>query len=82
MADVKWARDERLERAKKMRCIIRAKRSMRDIQTDTALSGKLNITKSTFSSKMKSGAWTASDLKALDKVLRFSAEELAELVRC
>lgn len=82
MADVKWARDERTERAKKMRCIIRAKRAMRDIQTDIALSDKANIRKSTFSSKMASGSWTASDIKALDKVLRFSAEEIAELVRC
>jgi hypothetical protein len=30
---------------------------------------------------MHSGAWTAEDLAALDKVLRFSAEELAALVR-
>lgn len=82
MADVKWARDERAERAKKMRCIIRSKRAMRDIQTDKSLAERTNIATNTLSDKMKSGAWTASDLKALDKVLRFSAEELAELVRC
>lgn len=35
----------------------------------------------TLSAKMHSGAWTAEDLAALDKVLRFSAEELAALVR-
>lgn len=82
MADVKWARDERAERAKKMRCIIRAKRALRDIESDAILAEKMKIGCSTLSHKLRNGTWTCEDIKAMDRVLRFSAEELAELVRC
>lgn len=82
MADVKWARDPREERAKKMRCIIRAKLSQRDIRSNTQLADKANVGRSTLSHKMRSGTWTCEDIRQLDKVLRFSAEEIAELVRC
>lgn len=82
MADVKWARDPREERAKKMRCIIRSKSSLRDIRSNAQLADKANMGRSTLSCKMHSGMWTCEDIKALDKVLRLSAEEIAELVRC
>lgn len=82
MATAKWARDPEAERAKRMRCIIRAKLSQRDIRSNTQLADKADMGRSTLNHKMNYGTWTCADIKALDKVLRFSAEEIAELVRC
>ena len=77
MPKVNLARDPRAERAASMRRTINAKRGMRDI----ASARRIGMRAGTLSAKMHSGAWTAEDLAALDKVLRFSAEELAALVR-
>jgi len=75
MPKVNLARDPRAERAASMR------RTMRDIASQTELARRIGMRAGTLSAKMHSGAWTAEDLAALDKVLRFSAEELAALVR-
>lgn len=81
MPKVNLARDPRAERAASMRRTINAKRGMRDIASQTELARRIGMRAGTLSAKMQSGAWTAEDLAALDKVLRFSAEELAALVR-
>ena len=81
MPKVNLARDPRAERAASMRRTINAKRGMRDIASRTELARRIGMRAGTLSAKMHSGAWTAEDLAALDKVLRFSAEELAALVR-
>ena len=79
MPKVNLARDPRAERAASMRRTINAKRGMRDIASQTELARRIGMRAGTLSAKMRSGAWTAEDLAALDKVLRFSAEELAAL---
>ena len=81
MPKVNLARDPRAERAASMRRTINAKRGMRDIASQTELARRIGMRAGTLSAKMHSGAWMAEDLAALDKVLRFSAEELAALVR-
>lgn len=81
MPKANLARDPRAERAASMRRTINAKRGMRDIASQTELARRIGMRAGTLSAKMRSGAWTAEDLAALDKVLRFSAEELAALVR-
>lgn len=81
MPKVNLARDPRAERAASMRRTINAKRGMRDIASQTELARRIGMRAGTLSAKMHSGAWKAEDLAALDKVLRFSAEELAALVR-
>lgn len=81
MPKVNLARDPRAERAASMRRTINAKRGMRDIASQTELARRIGMRAGTLSAKMHSGAWTVEDLAALDKVLRFSAEELAALVR-
>lgn len=81
MQKVNLARDPRAERAASMRRTINAKRWMRDIASQTELARRIGMRAGTLSAKMHSGAWTVEDLAALDKVLRFSAEELAALVR-
>lgn len=81
MPKVNLARDPRAERAASMRRTINAKRGMRDIASQTELARRIGMRAGTLSAKMRSGAWTVEDLAALDKVLRFSAEELAALVR-
>lgn len=81
MPKVNLARDPRAERAASMRRTINAKRGMRDIASQTELARRIGMRAGTLSAKMHSGAWKAEDLAALDKVLRFSDEELAALVR-
>ena len=81
MPKVNLARDPRAERAASMRRTINAKRGMRDIASQTELARRIGMRAGTLSAKMHSGAWPAEDLAALDQVLRFSAEELAALVR-
>ena len=81
MAKVNLTRDTRAERAANMRKAINAKRVMRDIPSQTELARRIGMRVGTLGTKMRSGAWTVEELAALDKVLRFSAEELAALVR-
>ena len=81
MSKCTWAQRPVETRATTMRKIIRTKCAQRDIQTQSELARKTGFRISTLNSKFSSGAWTCEDIKALDKLLRFSAEELAHLVR-
>lgn len=81
MPRVNLIRDEGWERAKKQSRMIRMKCAERDIPSQAALARKIGMNESTMSTKINSGAWTADDLRALDRQLRFSAEELAQFVR-
>lgn len=81
MPRVNLIRDEGQERAKKQSRMIRMKYAERDIPSQAALARKIGMNESTMSTKMNTGAWTADDLRALDRQLRFSAEELARFVR-
>lgn len=81
MSKCPWAQSPTETRATTMRKIIRTKCAQRDIQTQSELARKTGFRISTLNSKFSSGAWTCEDIKALDKLLRFSAEELAQLVR-
>lgn len=81
MSKCTWAQSPVETRATTMRKIIRTKCAQLDIQTQSELARKTGFRISTLSSKFSSGAWTCEDIKALDKLLRFSAEELAQLVR-
>ena len=81
MSKCTWAQRPVETRATTMRKIIRTKCAQRDIQTQSELARKTGFRISTLNSKFSSGAWTCEDIKNLDKLLRFSAEELAQLVR-
>lgn len=81
MPKVNLLRDEGRERAKVRRTLIRMKCAERDIPSQAVLARKIGLNESTMSTKISSGAWTADDLRALDRQLRFSAEELARFVR-
>lgn len=81
MARVNLLRDEGRERAKMRRTLIRMKCAERDIPSQAVLARKIGLNESTMSTKINSGTWTADDLRALDRQLRFSAEELAQFVR-
>lgn len=81
MSKCTWAQSPVETRATTMRKIIRTKCAQRDIQTQSELARKTGFRISTLNSKFSSGAWTCEDIKNLDKLLRFSAEELSQLVR-
>ncbi len=74
-------RNRRAERAKKIRAIINAKKGERDIKTQLDLAVACGIYPTTFSYKLRNGAWTCDDIRALDKVLRFSGDEIVQIVR-
>lgn len=73
--------DERAERAKRMRTAIMSKAASRDIRTQVELARRSGISEHSMCSKLHSGAWTAGDLAKMDRILRFSAEELAAIIR-
>lgn len=81
MSKCPWAQSPIETRAMTMRKIIRTKCAQRDIPSQSELARKTGFRISTLNSKFGSGAWTCEDIKNLDKLLRFSAEELAQLVR-
>lgn len=62
--------------------IIKAKQAQRDIKTQSDLAVACGIYPTTFSYKLRNGAWTCDDIRALDKVLRFSGDEIVQIVRC
>lgn len=74
-------RDEKAERAETRRKLIQSKMGARDIRSRVELSRRIGISETTLRSKLRLGYWTADDLAKMDKVLRFSAEELAAIVR-
>lgn len=74
-------RDEKAERAETRRKLIQSKMGARDIRSQVELARRSGISEHSVCSKLHSGAWTADDLAKLDKALRFSAEELAAIVR-
>lgn len=82
MPKVKLVRDAQAERCKTIRTIIKAKQAMRDIKTQSDLAVACGIYPTTFSYKLRNGAWTCDDIRALDKVLRFSMDEIVQIVRC
>ena len=71
----------KVERAKQMRRTIQAKRCLRDIPTQAELGRLAGISEGSMCSKLRTGSWTVEDQYNLDRVLHFSAEELAALVR-
>ena len=81
MPKVNLMPDPRADRAKKMRTAIMSKAASRDIRSQVELARRSGISEHSVCSKLRSGAWTAEDLAKLDKALRFSAEELAAIVR-
>ncbi len=82
MPKVKLVRDRRAERAKEIRSIINAKKGERDIKLQGDLADACGIHRTTFSAKMNSGSWTCEDIRNLDRVLRFTGDEIARIVRC
>lgn len=82
MPKVKLVRDRRAERAKEIRSIINAKKGERDIKTQADLAVACGIYPTTFSYKLNSGSWTCEDIRNLDRVLRFSGDEIVRIVRC
>lgn len=82
MPKVKLVRDAQAERCKTIRTIINAKKGERDIKTQLDLAVACGICPTTFSYKLRNGAWTCDDIRALDKVLRFSGDEIVQIVRC
>lgn len=81
MSKCTWAQSPVETRATTMRKIIRTKCAQRDIQSKSELARKTGFRISTLNTKFVSGSWTCEDIKNLDRLLRFSAEELSQLVR-
>lgn len=81
MPKVTLVRDRKAERAKTIRTIINAKRSERDIKHQSDLADACGLHRFTLSSKMTSGVWTCEDIARLDRVLRFSGDEIVKIVR-
>lgn len=82
MPKVTLVRDRRAERAKMIRSIINAKKGERDINHMSDLADACGLHRSTFSAKMSSGTWTCEDIRNLDRVLRFTGDEIVRIVRC
>lgn len=76
-----FIRDEKAERAETRRKLIQSKMGARDIRSRVELSRRIGISETTLRGKLRLGCWTADDLAKMDEVLRFSAEELAAIVR-
>ncbi|MEE1400880.1 MAG: hypothetical protein UF305_01125 [Oscillospiraceae bacterium] len=81
MPRVNLTPDPKAERVKQRRRAIQAKRCLRDIPTQVELGRRAGISEGSMCSKLRTGSWTVEDLYNLDRVLHFSAEELAALVR-
>lgn len=82
MSKVTLIRDRKAERAKTIRSIINAKKGERDIKHMGDLADACGLHRSTFSAKMTSGTWTCEDIRNLDRVLRFTGDEIVRIVRC
>lgn len=80
MPRVNLIRDEGRERAKNRSRMIRIKCAERGIPSQAALARKIGMNESTMSTKMNSGAWTADDVRLLDRHLRFSADEVKQFI--
>lgn len=80
MPKVKLIRDEKAERAELRRIIIRKKMVERNYQPEFVIS-RLQMCKSTFYHRQKDGEWTLEDIHNMDRVLWFTNEELAKMVR-
>ena len=81
MPKVNLLRDREAELAESCRKIIRKQMVERNIDSQTELARKLNIPAQTISYKMTNGRWTLADVRALDRVLRFTDAQLAGLGR-
>ncbi len=82
MPKVKLGRDPVKERAQHRRNLIESKAHLRGYRSQSSLERALNKSNQWLSRHLRGeSAWSAEDLLSLDKLLQFSAEELAEIVR-
>lgn len=82
MPKVKLGRDPVKDRTQRRRNLIESKAHLRGYRNQSALARALNKPNEWASRRLRGVcAWSAEDLLSLDKLLQFSAEELAEIVR-
>ncbi len=82
MPKVKLGRDPVKERSQHRRNLIESKAHLRGYRNQSALARALNKPDQWVSRHLRGEcSWNAEDLLLLDKLLQFSAEELAEIVR-
>lgn len=83
MPKVKLMRDTQQERATFRRNLIESKAHLRGYRTQTAIEQALNLPAGWMSKRMSGKTrLELDDLCKLDKLLRFDAQEMAQLVRC
>lgn len=82
MPKVKLNRDPEQERRTRRRSLIESKCHLRGYRNQTVLAAAMKKPNTWISRRLRGGCqWSVDDLSALDRVLHFSAEELAEIVR-
>lgn len=83
MPKVKLTRDIKQERIEYRRNLIESKAHFRGYRTQSALAEALGKDAGWLSRRIRGAAsWELDDLAALDKTLKFEANEFAQLVRC
>lgn len=80
MPKVKLGRDPGQEHTADIAKIIKHHMTDWDIATQTALAERTGIPRQTLGRRMRRGGWELDELMALDKVLRFTAEDAAAIM--
>ena len=82
MPKVKLNRDTRQERINIRRNLIESKFHLRGYRTQTDVDRALGVSQGWLSRRLRGYAIDLDDLDKLDKLLKFDAQEIAQLVRC
>lgn len=76
-------RDEQADAATLRRNLIESKAAMRGYRTNRSVAVALGVSDGWLNKRMLGvSQWSMDDVKKLDNVLRFDADELARLIRC
>lgn len=82
MPRVKLGQDPKRERIELRRRMISAKAAIRGYESRATIAGAVGMDEHKYRNRLRGDtAWQLDDLAALDKVLRFTDAELAQLVR-
>ena len=80
MPRVKLGRDPKQVHNASVAKIIPHPMTERDIPSQTVLAQRTGIQRQTLGRRLRTGGWELDELMALDKVLRFSAEDAAAII--
>lgn len=82
MPKVKLNRDIRQERIDFRRNLIESKFHSRGYRAQTEVERALGVSQGWLSRRLRGYAFALDDLDKLDRLLKFDAQEMAQLVRC